>query len=166
MVTTLGRLDSMITWSYEVTWLIKNDISPLPRGPSLPNFTRWGFMVKGHHPLSLFDTLMTDHVITWQMKNVISQLRQDLWLPNLTKWWILMQAYYLSGHKTCWSRGHIRLHENDKCFLNSLSRDQSLSDLTNMSNHSATYSFNRLVTWVHVTKWTSLYLYFREAYCY
>ena len=40
MATTLDRLYPMITWPYEVLWLIKNDISPLPRGLWLANLTR------------------------------------------------------------------------------------------------------------------------------
>ena len=32
MATTLGKFDPMITWPHEVTRLIKNDISQLPRG--------------------------------------------------------------------------------------------------------------------------------------
>ena len=111
MVTTLDRLDPMITWSHEVTWLIKNDTSPLPRGPWLPNLTRWRFIVKGHHPLSLLTLWSRDQVITWQMKNVISQFPLDLWLPNFTEWLVLMWARYPSSHTTCSSRGHIRSHD-------------------------------------------------------
>ena len=37
----------MITWSHEVTWLIKNNISALSWGLWLPDFTRRRFIVKG-----------------------------------------------------------------------------------------------------------------------
>ena len=90
MVTTLGRINPLIMRSHEVTWLIKNDISPLPRGPWL---ARWRFIVKGHHPLNLLTLWSCDQIITWQMKNVISQLPRDLWLPKLTEWWVLTRAY-------------------------------------------------------------------------
>ena len=58
MATTLGRLDPLVTWPHEVTWLIKNDISSLPRGLWLAKLTRWRFIVKGHHPFSL----LLDHM--------------------------------------------------------------------------------------------------------
>ena len=110
MATTLGRLDSLVTWPYEATWIIKSDISPSLRGLWLPKLTRWMFIVKGHHPLSLLMLWSRDQIITWQMENVISQLPRDLWLPNLTEWWVLVRAYYPSSHITCWSRDHIRSH--------------------------------------------------------
>ena len=106
----------MITWSDEVIGLIKNDKSPLPRGPCLPNLTRWRFIVTGHHPLSLLTPWSRDQVITWQMKNVIFQLPWDLWLPHLTELWVLMRGYYPSSHSTCWPRGHRRSHDKWKMF--------------------------------------------------
>ena len=159
MAITLGRLDPLVTWAHKVTWLIKSDMSPCLRGLWLPKLTRWMFIVKGHHPLSLLMLWSRDQIITWQMENVISQLPRDLWLPNLTEWWVLMRAYYLSSLITCWSRGHIRSHDKWKNVTNSLSRDLSLSKLaeewlmirSHMSNHKATYSFDHVVTWVHVT---------------
>ena len=122
----------------------------------LRKLTRWMFIVKGHHPLSLLMLWSRDQVITWQMENVISQLLRDLWLPKLTEWWVLMRAYYLPSLITCWSRGHIRSHDKWKNVTNSLSRDLSLSKLaegwlmirSHMSNHKATYSFDHVVTWV------------------
>ena len=33
---------------------------------------------------------------------------------NLPEWWVLMEAYYLSSHITCWSRGHTRSHDKWK----------------------------------------------------
>ena len=111
MVTLLGRLDPMITWSHEVTWLIKSEISPLPRGPWLPNLTRWTFIVKSHHLLSLLTFWSRDRVITWQIKNVKAQRPRDLWLPNLAEWWVLIRAYYPSSHTICWSRDHIKSHD-------------------------------------------------------
>ena len=156
MATTLGRRDPLVTWLHEVTWLIKSDISPPLRGLWLRKFTRWMFIVNSHHPLSLLLLWSRDQVITWQMKNLISQLPRDLWL---TEWWVLMRAYYLSSLITSWSRGHIRSHDKWKNVTNSLSRDLLLSKLaeewlmirSHMSNHKATYSFDHVVTWVHVT---------------
>ena len=135
----------MITWWHEVTWLIKNDISPFPRGPWLPNMTatiHWVFW-------------RFDHVI--KLKCYISTSAEPM-ATKLTEWWVRMRAYYPSSHPTCWSRGHIWSHDKWKMF-NSLSRDLLLSNLTegwlmirsNMSNHKATYSFHHVVTWVHET---------------
>ena len=101
--TTLGRLNPIITWPHEVTWLIKNDISSLTRG-------------LGRYPLSFLTLWSRNQVIPRQMENVISQFPRDLWLLNLTGWWVLMRACYPSSHITCWSRGHIRSHDKWKCY--------------------------------------------------
>ena len=161
MTTTLGRLDPLVTWSHEVTWLIKNDISSCPRGLWQPKLTRSRFIVKGHHPLSLLMLWSGDQVITWQMENVISQLPRGLWLPNLTEWWVLMLAIKplsIKSHNLLitWS---YKVTWQMKNVINSLSRDLLLSNLaegwlmirSHMSNHKATYSFDHVVTWVHVT---------------
>ena len=124
MATTLGRLDLLVTWPHEVTWLIKNDISPLPRGLWLAKLTRRRFIVKGHHPLSLLMLWSRDQVITWQMENVISQLPRDLWLPNLTEWWVLMWSHNMLitwSNKVTWKMKNV---------INLLSRDLLLSNLT------------------------------------
>ena len=61
MATTLGRLDPLVKWPHEVTWLIKSDISPSLRGLWLPKLTRWMFILKGKGPPSIesFDALIT-----------------------------------------------------------------------------------------------------------
>ena len=88
-----------------------------------------------------------------------------LWLPNLTKWWVLMQAYYLPSHTTCWSRGHIRSHENEKCFKFiftwpvAIKLDKHVQPQCHIFLWSRGYVSSR-------DKWTSLYLYFHKAYCY
>ena len=162
----------MITWLHEVTWLIKNDISPLPRGPWLPNLTRWNFIVKGHYLLSLLTLWSCNQVITWHMKNDISQLPRDLRPPHLSEWWILMRAYYPSSHSTCWSRGHISHMTNEKCFkflftwpvAIELGRKGSLWLGVTCSTQS--HIFLRSRGYVSSRdKLTSLYLYFQEAYC-
>ena len=155
MVTTLGRLDPMITWLHEVTWLIKNDISPLPRGPWLPNVTRWKFIVR--------DTI---HYIFWRFDYVI-KLSRDRWKT------LYLNFCETNGYQT-WQSGEFQcgliIHEvtqsvdhevtwQTKNVLNSLSRDLLLSNMTegwliiksHMSNHSARYSFDHVFTSVHVT---------------
>ena len=132
MVTTLGRLDSMITGSHEVTWLIKNDISPLPRGTWLPYLTRWRFTVKGHHPLSLLTLWSRDQVTSYHVtdkKRYISTSAR----PMATKLGRVVgsNAGFLSikshnllmtwSHKVTWQMKNI---------LNSLLRDLSLLNLT------------------------------------
>ena len=161
MVTTIGRLDPIITWSHEVTWLIKNDISPLPRGTWLPNLTRWRFIVKSHYPLSLLTLWSRDQVTSYHAtdeKRYISTSAR----PMATKLGRVVgsNASFLSikphnllitwSHKVIWQMKNV---------LNSLSRDLSLSNLTegwlmirsHMSNHKATYSFDHVVTWAHAT---------------
>ena len=77
MGTILGRFHPLITWPHEVTWLTKNDISPLPRALWLPNLARWMFIVKDHDSSSLLVLLSRNQVIIWQMKNVIFQLPRN-----------------------------------------------------------------------------------------
>ena len=115
MATTLARLDPLVTWPHEVTWLIKNDISPLPRGLWLAKLTRWRFILKGHHPLSLLMFWSRDEVITWYMENVISQLNRGLLSMkshNLLITWL---------YKVTWQMKNV---------INLLSRDLSLLHLT------------------------------------
>ena len=146
----------MVTWSHVTN---KNNISPLPRGPWLLNLKRWRFIVKGHHPLSLLTLWSRDQVIMWQYeKRYISASAR----PMATKLRRVVgsNAGLLSinsrnllitwSHKISWKMKNV---------LNSLSRDLSLSNLTegrlmirsHMSNHKATYSYGHFVTWVHVT---------------
>ena len=159
MATTLGRLDPLVKWPHEVTWLIKSDIYPSLRGLWLPKLTRWMFILKGHHPLSLLMFWSRYQVITWQMQNVISQLPRDLWLPNLT--WVMGSNAGLLSIKSynlliTWP---FKVTWQMKIVINSLSRDLSLSNLaegwliirSHMSNHKATYPFDHVVTWAHVT---------------
>ena len=83
--------DRAITWPHEVTWQIKNDISPLIRGLWLLILR---FIVHGHYPSSLLTLWACDQAITWLIKNVIFQLPREIWLPNFTKWWVLMPIIY------------------------------------------------------------------------
>ena len=39
----------LITWSYVVSWQIKNVISPIPQAQWASNLTGWCFMTWGHH---------------------------------------------------------------------------------------------------------------------
>ena len=159
MATTLGRLDPLVTWPHEVTWLIKSDISPCLPGLCLPKLTRWIFIVKGHHPFSLLMIWSRNQVITWQIENVISQLPRDLWLWKLARvvgsngGQLSIKSHNLLitwSYKVTWQMKNV---------INSLSRDLSLSNVaegwlmirSHMSNRKATYSFDHLVTWVHVT---------------
>ena len=134
--------DHVVTWSHVTN---KNDISKDHR--RLQKLTRWRFVVKGHHPLS-FST-------HWSRNQVIT---------------CLMQVYYSSidttfDHMVIW--GHMK---NEKCFKFTfrwpvaIKLDRGwIMIRSQMSIHKATYSFDHVVTLVHVTNEC---LYFYEAYCY
>ena len=52
--------DPLTTWSHEVTWQIKNKISPLLRSQWPINLSEWWFMMRETHPW-----WPSDHVIKW-----------------------------------------------------------------------------------------------------
>ena len=54
MVTTLGRLDSMITWSYEVTWLIKKRYISTSTRPITAKLYKVGVHGKGPPSIKSF----------------------------------------------------------------------------------------------------------------
>ena len=144
MATTLGRLDPLVTWPHEVTWLIKSDISPCLPGLCLPKLTRWIFIVKGHHPFSLLMIWSRNQVITWQIENVISQLPRDLWLWKLARvvgsngGQLSIKSHNLLitwSYKVTWQMKNV---------INSLSRDLSLSNLAE----------GWLMIRSHMSKWT------------
>ena len=135
MATPHGRLDPVITSPYEVTWLIKNNISPLPRGLCHHSLI--------HHSLSILTLWSCDQVITWLIKNVISQLSRDLWLLNLTEWGILM---WTLSHKVTWQMKNVI-----NSWLLANLKEGWLMIRSHMFNYKATYSFDHVVTWVHVT---------------
>ena len=117
IVTTLGRLDPMSTWLHEVTWLIKNDISPLPRGPWLPNLTRWNFIVKGHNLLSLLTLWSCNQVITWLMTTTpVRVVDSNAGLLSIASLNLLITW----SHNVTWQMKNV---------LNSFSHDPSLSHL-------------------------------------
>ena len=128
IVITLGRLHPMIAWPHEVTWLIKNDISPLLRGLWLPHLSWWRFIVNGHHPSSHLTLWLRDQVITWQMKNVIFQLPRDHgyqnWVVDFNAGLLFIKSHNLLmmwSHKVTWQMKNV---------INLLSRGLSLSNLT------------------------------------
>ena len=103
---------------------------------------------KGPPSIESFDLWSCDQVITWQMENVISQLLQDLWLSNLT--YIKSDNLFITwSYKVTWQMKNV---------IKLLSRDLQLPNLTegwfirsHVFNHKATYFFDHVVTWVHVT---------------
>lgn len=44
--------DHLITWSREVRWQMKSELSPHLLRPRLPNLTRWSFMIRSHRLLN------------------------------------------------------------------------------------------------------------------
>ena len=161
MATTLGRLDPLVKWPHEVTWLIKSDISPSLRGLWLPKLTRWMFILKGKGPPSIesFDALIT--LPSYHMTDAKRYISTSAG-PMATKLervvgsnagLLSIKSYNLLitwPYKVTWQMENV---------INSLSRDLSLSNLaegwlmimSHMSNHKATYSFDHVITWVHVT---------------
>ena len=150
MVTTLGRINPLIMWSHEVTWLIKNDISPLPRGPWLDKVE---VCSKGPPSIESFDALIMwpNYHVTDEKRYISTSAR-----PMATKIdRVVGSNAGLFIHQVTQPVDHVVTEgymTNEKWNL-------SLSNLTerwlmirsHMSNHKATCSFDHVFTWVHVT---------------
>ena len=114
MVTTLGRLHPMITWPYQVTWLIKKRYISTSTRPMTAKLDKAEVYSKGPASIGSFDAL-----VVWSNYQVINEKRYISTsarpcLPNLTESWVLMWAYYRSSDATCWWRSHIRSHHKRK----------------------------------------------------
>ena len=129
MVNTLGRLHTMITWLHEVTWLIKNNISPLPWGLWLPHLTMWRFIVNDHHALSHFTLWSRDHVITWQMKTLCLNFCKNMATKLDRVVGFIAGVLPIKSHNLLMTWSH-KVTWQMKNAINPLSRDLSLSNLT------------------------------------
>ena len=98
--------DPLITWSHEVTWQIKNLISPLLRGLWTPNMKggdlwweepTYGVMI-------LWNVVMCSHVTE---SKVTCPLWQDLRPWNLVSWWLMVRWKHLWSHMFLWPPGHM-----------------------------------------------------------
>ena len=158
MVTTLGRLDPMTTWSHEVTWLKKRYIFTSTRTMTV-KLDKVEVYSKVPPSIESFDTLITwsSYHVTDEKRYISTSARamatkHDRVMGSNVSLLSIKSLNLLTmwSHKITWQMKNV---------LNSLSSDLWLSNLTegwlmirsHISNHKATYSFNHVVTWVHVT---------------
>ena len=72
----------VITHSWEVTWLMKSDISGHPWHPRPPNVTRCWLMIRAFTTRRV--KWQFDHVVTWgQVKNGKHPFVQSMWQGNI-----------------------------------------------------------------------------------
>ena len=154
----------MVTWSYLI--YKKHYISTSTR-PMTAKLNKVEVYSKGPPSIESFDALITwsSYHVTDEKHYIPTSAR-----PTTIKLDIVMgpNARFVSikshdllitcSYKVTWQMKNV---------FNSLSRDLSLLKLTegwfmilsHMSNHKATYSFDHMVTWVHVTKELRFYCY-------
>ena len=143
----------MVTWS---NWLIKNNISTRPMTVKLDKVEVYS---KGQPSIESFDALITwsNYHVTYQKRYISTSAR-----PMATKLGRVMGSntglLSIKSHNLLITWSHKVTWQMENA-LNSLSRDLSLSNLTerwlmirsHMSNHKAKHSFDHAVTWVHAT---------------
>ena len=100
----------------------------------------WGNTI--HNVTWTFDTWSRD--IKWLMYIVISTPWQGLQLQTLIKCWVMMSGYHLQSNMILWSHGHVRSRDIWKSW-------QVGNLWWGLSSRKATWSFDCVVTWYHVT---------------
>ena len=167
MATTLGRLDPLVKWPHEVTWLIKSDISPSLRGLWLPKLTRWMFILKGKGPPSIesFDALIT--LPSYHMTDAKRYISTSAG-PMATKLDRVVGSIIYAGRLSIKSHNLLitwsyKVIWQTKNVINLLSRNLSLSNLTEGWLMIKQISPCRIVTG------NSMYLFFfqkkKETFC-
>ena len=144
--------EPLMMWSGEVTWKLKNKISPLLQSLWWQTWHNsglwWG-------KLTHFFTWPSDQVVaevTWQIKSLISSFPQGLWQMKLTEQWLTIRESHPWCHVTLWSRGLERSRNKLKAYyINSFTKPM----ITKLGGHLWWEKFSYNIMWLcdHIDKW-------------